>query len=84
MPRSSLVFYVRKTQEELMEQMQTDMPLVLSKELIAQEGVTFGENDVILPLPLMPHRSSFIERYSTKSSDTMESILSDMEKKASS
>lgn len=67
-----------------MEQMQTDMPLVLSKELIAQEGVTFGENDVILPLPLMPHRSSFIERYSTKSSDTMESILSDMEKKASS
>ena len=67
-----------------MEQMQTDMPLVLSKELIAQEGVTFGENDVILPLPLMLHRSSFIERYSTKSSDTMESILSDMEKKASS
>ena len=79
-----MVFLYETRKRNFMEKKQTDMPLVLSKELLAQEGVTFGEDAVILPLPLMPHRSSFIERYATKPPDTMESILSDMEKKASS
>ena len=84
-PAPKTWFFMYETpKSNFMEQKPTDRPLVLFEELIAQEGVTFGEDDVILPLPLMPHRSSFIERYATKSSDTMESILSDMEKKASS